>query len=294
MYPDVPLIFVNTGLEYDSVRLKGIELADQVLRPKMNFADVIIKYGYPIISKEIAQALHDVTIQAKRNGCEKRSTHLWNRSFNPNSDYSKKYPQFSKSRYDWLNDAPFLISHKCCDVMKKHPAKMHEKTTGQKPFIGTLATESRLRKTKWLKHGCNAFEEKRPTSQPLSFWTENDILQYIIDNQLSIADVYGDVVYYDKNGEYSTNPFGINMDLKTTGAPRTGCVFCMFGITQDPNRFLRLKEIEPLKYDYVMRGGKFDESGMWIPAPDENGKMGLGYKFVIDWLNEHGNLNIKY
>ena len=169
-----------------------------------------------------------------------------------------------------------------------------EKETGFKPFIGTLASESRLRKTKWLKYGCNAFDEKRPTSQPLSFWTEQDILQYIKENKLSIADVYGDIVYYDKYGEYPENPFNMNMNLKTTGAPRTGCVFCMFGITQDSNRFLRLKEIEPLKYDYVMRGGKFDESGMWIPAPDENGKMGLGYKFVIDWLNEHGNLNIKY
>lgn len=78
------------------------------------------------------------------------------------------------------------------------------------------------------------------------------------------------------------------MELTTTGDKRTGCVFCMFGITQDTERFLRLKEVEPKKYDYVMRGGKFDEQGLWIPH------NGLGYKFVIDWLNEHGNLDIKY
>ena len=78
------------------------------------------------------------------------------------------------------------------------------------------------------------------------------------------------------------------MELTTTGAKRTGCVFCMFGITQDTERFLRLKEVEPKKYDYIMRGGKFDEQGLWIPY------NGLGYKFVIDWLNEHGNLDIKY
>ena len=46
--------------------------------------------------------------------------------------------------------------------------------------------------------------------------------------------------------------------------------------------------MEPKKYDFIMRGGKFDESGMWIPD------KGLGYKFVIDWLNEHGGLDIKY
>ena len=58
----------------------------------------------------------------------------------------------------------------------------------------------------------------------------------------------------------------------------------MFGITHDTERFVRLKEREPKKYDYVMRGGKFDDNGMRIPHN--------GYKFIIDWLNEHGNLNI--
>ena len=64
--------------------------------------------------------------------------------------------------------------------------------------------------------------------------------------------------------------------------------FLYVRITQDPERFLRLKEEEPNKYDYVIRGGKFDNEGMWIPH------NGLGYKFVIDWLNEHGGLDIKY
>ena len=54
LYPDVPCVFVNTGLEYDSVRLKGIELSDEVLQPEMNFVQVITKYGYPVISKEVS------------------------------------------------------------------------------------------------------------------------------------------------------------------------------------------------------------------------------------------------
>ena len=106
---------------------------------------------------------------------------------------------------------------------------------------------------------------------------------------MQIADVYGDIGYLDKNGFFYDEPlFMDNMKLTTTGATRTGCVFCMFGITQDPERFLRLKKVEPIKYEYVMRGGKFDEQGLWIPD------NGLGYKFVIDWINEHGNMNIKY
>ena len=46
MYPDVPHIFVNTGLEHDSVMKHGIEIADEVLRPELDFVNVIKKYGY--------------------------------------------------------------------------------------------------------------------------------------------------------------------------------------------------------------------------------------------------------
>ena len=275
LYPDVPCVFVNTGLEYDSVRLKGIELSDQVLIPEMNFVQVITKYGYPVISKEVSLKVKET--RSCPNGYASKS-------FN-----GKRSGRFDLSKYKYLLDAPFRISHQCCDVMKKKPAKKYEKNTGYKPFIGTLASESRLRKQKWTRYGCNAFEQSRPTSQPLSFWTEQDILQYIKTNELQIADVYGSIGYMDDDGMiYDNDLFNKSMKLQTTGVDRTGCVFCMFGIKQDTEKFLRLKELEPKKYDFVMRGGKFDESGMWIPH------NGLGYKFVIDWLNEHGGLNIRY
>lgn len=288
MYPDVPLVFVNTGLEFDSVRLKGMELADEVLRPSMNFVSVITKYGYPIISKEVSQTISACQIR-KQSGkplasyrMEKLNGTLINKNIGSLSSYNMP-------KYKYLLDAPFRISHKCCDVMKKKPSKEYEKVHNSKVIIGTMAEESRLRKTKWIKSGCNAFEEKRPTSQPLSFWTEQDILHYIKMNNLKIADIYGDIVYTDDDGMlYDNDLFNDYMQLTTTGAKRTGCVFCMFGITQDTDRFLRLKADEPQKYDYVMRGGKFDEQGMWIPH------NGLGYKFVIDWINEHGGLDIKY
>ena len=69
--------------------------------------------------------------------------------------------------------------------------------------------------------------------------------------------------------------------LKTTGCDRTGCMFCGYGchLEKSPNRFERMKETHPKQYDYIMR-------------PTEQG--GLNYKEVIDWINEHGNMNIKY
>ena len=109
---------------------------------------------------------------------------------------------------------------------------------------------------------------------------------------LDIADAYGQVVVknngiagqinmHDYLGDYR------DCEYETTGCKRTGCIFCMFGITQDKDRFIRLAEQEPALCDYVMRGGEFNENGMWQPSKD-----GLGYWFVIEWLNIHGNLRI--
>jgi len=287
MYSDVPLVFVNTGLEWDSVREKGYELADEVLRPEIDFVNIIKKYGYPIISKEVAVAISECQ-RAKRKGKEMPEYRIEKLEGRKMNAYGTK-SQFNMEKYKFLLDAPFRISNKCCDYSKKNPSKKYEKLTNRKPFIGTMAEESRLRRTKWMRAGCNNYNEKRPTSQPLSFWTEQDILKYIKLNNLKIADIYGDIVYTDKDGFiYDNNFFNLYMKLQTTKASRTGCVWCLFAITQDRDKLIRLKENEPKKYDYVMRGGKFDDEGMWVPD------NGLGYKFVIDWINEHSNLNIKY
>jgi len=286
IYPDVPHVFINTGLEYSSVREHGIEVSTKTISPSMSFVQVLRDYGYPVISKEVAQIVCEARANKETGKYTYRLKKLEGTAIDKKTG---KLSQYNIPQYKYLLDAPFRISHKCCDVMKKNPAKKYEKETGNQPFIGTMASESRLRKEKWLKNGCNAFELERPTSQPLSFWTEQDILHYIAKFKVPIASAYGSLVYQDDDGmQYEELLFADSMNLTTTLCKRTGCIFCMFGIRQNTDRFLNLKEMEPEKYDYVMRGGKFDDQGMWIPH------NGLGYKFVIDWLNEHGNLNIRY
>lgn len=55
-YPNIPAVFVNTGLEYPLVRQFALSKENVTeLRPTMNFRDVIIKYGYPMISKEVSR-----------------------------------------------------------------------------------------------------------------------------------------------------------------------------------------------------------------------------------------------
>lgn len=58
IYPNVKAVFFDTGLEYPEIRLfvKGYENVDWI-RPKMNFREVITKYGYPFISKEVSECV---------------------------------------------------------------------------------------------------------------------------------------------------------------------------------------------------------------------------------------------
>ena len=58
MYPQIEAVFVDTGLEYPEIR-EFVKTFDNVvwLHPKMNFYQVITKYGYPMISKEISECV---------------------------------------------------------------------------------------------------------------------------------------------------------------------------------------------------------------------------------------------
>lgn len=265
LYPNIDAIFVNTGLEYPSVRQFALS-KDNVteLRPAMNFRDVIAKYGYPVIGKEVSQVVQEARIGLKRGdgSYQFRIDRIMGKGhYAPLEDGTKS--QFDVSAYKFLLDAPFEISDRCCKVMKKNPARNFERKTGRKVILATMADESRLRRQRWLKYGCNAWDDRRqPSSNPMSFWTEQDVLQYIHENNLEIADAYGQVAVKNDgiDGQINIHDFlGDYRDCQyeTTGCRRTGCIFCGFGITQGRQRFVRLSEQEPKLCDYVMRGGEF-------------------------------------
>lgn len=58
IYPDIKAVFVDTGLEYPEIRefVKGFDNVEWI-RPKLTFKQVIEKYGYPFISKEVAECV---------------------------------------------------------------------------------------------------------------------------------------------------------------------------------------------------------------------------------------------
>ncbi len=235
LYPDVIGVFVDTGLEYPEVK-EFVKSVDNVtiIKAEFPFYKVITEYGYPVISKEVARFIEDN--RRNPNGYTAKK-------FNPNSDYVKKYgSRYDLSKWNFLKESNIKISSKCCDVMKKRPSKKFEKETMLKPFIATMAAESNLRKQEYLKKGCNSFNSKRPASTPLGFWTEQDILQYIVEFNIPYSSVYGEIEK-DKKGKFYT-----------TKAKRTGCMFCMFGVhcEKSPNKFEIMKITHPKLYDYCI------------------------------------------
>lgn len=294
LYPDIEAVFCNTGLEYPEIQ-KFAKSFDNVtvLHPQMNFKDVVTKYGYPFISKEVAERVHNARRCLSGGGIITQNTIISSQErFPARTSQILGIGGFFSKRYDFsrwrdLLTLDFRISHLCCNEMKKKPFHKYKK----KMFVATMTEESMLRRTAWLKTGCNAFNQG--VSKPMSFWTEQDVLEYIKAHGLPIASVYGDIVYGSRDSEqYDATLCDCGAKLCTTGCQRTGCIFCGYGAHRDrgEGRFQRLKHTHPKLYDYCMGGGTYDTDGFWVPTTS-----GLGMARCIDELNRlYGKDFIKY
>ena len=147
------------------------------------------QYGYPLISKAIAKNVYDYR-SAERKGF--LDTSYAAKQFNGTyiNPHNGELSPYNCEKWKFLTEAPFKISHRCCNVMKKNPAHNFEKSSGLKPIIGTMADESRLRKSQWILTGCNSFDNNKPSSKTMSFWKESEVLEYIVENKISIPSVY--------------------------------------------------------------------------------------------------------
>lgn len=241
LYPDVPGVFVDTGLEYPEIR-RFVKTFENIVwvKPKMSFQEVINRYGYPVISKDQSCA-----ISRYRNTEDPVQKH---RRLNgwPNG----KKGMISQ-KWQYLIKAPFLISDECCSVMKKNPLDRYMKESGRYPMTGMMAEESHNRRRQYFQQGCNAFDNKKPISWPMAFWTEKDIWEYFRKHEIPYCEIYD------------------------TGVTRTGCMFCMFGVHKegDVNRFHRMKETHPKQWEFCIYklkcGEVLDYIGIRYGSPDE-------------------------
>lgn len=230
LYPDIPVVWCDTGLEYSEVR-DFVNTFNNVIivKPRKTFENVIKTCGYPVISKEQSNYIE--------NARTTKSSKLLDIRLNGTSHGMFKIAE----KYKYLLNAPFPISDRCCHYIKKDPLQRFGRKAGIYPIIATLADESKRREMEWYRYGCNLYHKDKAQSKPMSFWTEQDVLAFISKKKIPICKIYGEVI--EQNGVY-----------QTTGETRTGCIYCMYGVHLEghPNRFEKMKETHPKQYAYCM------------------------------------------
>ena len=245
IYPDIPAVFSDTGLEFPEIR-EFVKTIPNVtwLKPDMNFRKVLETHGYPVVGKDQAH-----WIEQARNG---NPSTMKNRLYGIMPSGRKTSFKISE-QWHYLLNAPFKISAECCHEMKKNPLNRYAKETGRHPIVGTMACESLLRQQHYLKEGCNAYDLKRPISKPMSFWMDEDVWEYIRTRNLPYSKIY---------------------DM---GYRRTGCIFCMFGaqFDKEPTRFQMLQKTHPKLWRYCMKDFEAGGLGMrpvleYLGVPYEN------------------------
>lgn len=253
-YPEIKAVFVDTGLEFPEIVefVKTFNNVD-IIRPQLCgdkctncelgcFGRIVREVGWNFPSKDVSHTIY----YARK--CLEKGTSQWamNRLNGVDDDLNlNKYRQSHYVKWKFLLDSPFLISDKCCVILKEKPLDLYYKAHNKAlPIVGTMAEESRRRREAWLKTGCNAFDSKKPISKPMSFWTEQDVLQYIKLIGIPIASCYGEIVE-NKNGR-----------LRTTGESRTGCCLCPVGChLGKENRFMRMQKTHPELWEKAVKLG---------------------------------------
>ena len=235
LYPNIPAVFCNTGMEYPEI-VEFVETIPNVtvIRPRHGYKWAVDNYGYPVISKATS-----IAISRYRTATDdiQRNLRLYG-GINPTSGKMQKTGVIPR-KYHYLINAPFKISDKCCEILKKQPLHQYSKEHQSAPMTGEMAADSNMRKMKYLKQGCNFFG-KEHKSTPLGFWTQQDILAYILLYRVPYCKIYGRIEFDRDKG------------LFTTGEHHTGCYGCMFGVhLEDPenNRFIRMKQTHPAQHN---------------------------------------------
>lgn len=253
IFPDVPAVFANTGIEFPE-QVQFVRTFDNVTEvyPVKHFPIIIKEEGIVYPSKEVSMYVNDA-----KKGCK----YAINGFKGLDKDGNKNRYKSRFKKWAYLLECGVKISPVCCDLMKEIPMKIYENKHQRSPFIGIRAEESFRRSIGWMKSGCNSFNGTRHKSTPLALWTEQDVLRYIVDHRIELSPMYGDVVKVD--GKYML-----------TGCARTGCMFCPVPIAHGDCRNLEYaRKHHPKMYETIT--SKFGLLDMLRKVQINNGQQDL-------------------
>lgn len=274
---EVPAISVS-NLEDKSIQivhkaigvtcLKSSLKADGVHR--WTKTEVLKEFGFPVLSKEIAGK-----IELLQNPSEKNATVRHAIITGETGEYGgfQKNSRMKMSQ-KWLNifagadpegaalgykAAPFKVSSKCCYYLKEKPCNDYAKETGRSPYMGLMASEGGRREKALMLHGCNYVSKDTKRSCPFASFMREDVLKLALEMEEWYQQHWqelGTGIHIDSiiPKIYGTIEADENGKLYTTGAQRTGCSMCGFGIQLEkrPHRFDMLRKSNPDEWKYWM------------------------------------------
>lgn len=249
--------------------------------------EIIKTFGYPVLSKEIAGK-----IQLLQNPTPKNATVRHAIITGETGEYGgfQKNSRMKMSQ-KWLekfggadeegkalgySEAPFKVSDSCCYYLKEKPCNDYAKESGCFPYMGLMASEGGRRQKALMLHGCNYISQGTKRSCPFAIFYRDDLLGLAEEMdtwyqnhwrefpgeklETIIPEIYGRI-HRMADGK-----------RETTGAKRTGCEICMFGIHLEsrPHRFDRLRKRDPKAWEFWMKKMGFGEVLNYIGVGWEN------------------------
>lgn len=261
----VPAVSVSS-LEDKSIQKIHKQLGIITLNPLKSKVQVIKEYGFPILSKEIANKINllqkpsndNKTVRhaiitgetgsygGNRTNTRMKLSQCWLELFggyendNENVNYLKP---------------DFFVSDRCCYYLKEKPCDLWAKENNSVPYLGLMASEGGRREKSLMINGCNYFGSSTIRSAPFAIFNRQDLLQLAIDLNVPVPEVYGSIESDDSS------------NLFTTKAQRTGCSMCGFGIQKErvrPHRFDLLYNNNPAEWNFWMNEVGFGKVFDWI------------------------------
>ncbi len=283
---NVPAISVS-GLEDKSIQRVHKALGVTILQSYKTKVQVINEIGFPVISKRIAGKIALLQNPSEKNKtvrhaiitgeCGKLGHFQKNSRMKLPQKWLKLFGGYENENKGVHYQIPnFKVSNRCCYWLKEKPCDDWAKKNNSFPFLGLMASEHGQREESLTDNGCNYYGKTVMRSAPFAPYLRNDILRLAMEmdkwyhehtekfeqlyyEQDYIRDKDGNVIPYEPVDTIIPEIYGdIREDdagnLYTTGAQRTGCSMCGFGIHMEPrpHRFDRLRERNPAEWEFYM------------------------------------------
>lgn len=259
LHIDVPAISVSFLEDVSIQRIHrqiGVECLKPLKREDGTYwtkPKVIQEFGFPVLSKELASKIELLQNPSSKNITVRHAIITGETGeYGGNQKNSRmKMSQKWLERFGGADDegaalgyaeAPFKVSSKCCYYLKERPCELWAKEHNSVPYLGLMASEGGRRAKSLKINGCNYFGASTIRSAPFAIFERQDLLQLALDLNVPVPEIYGKIVR-DEDGT-----------LRTTGAQRTGCSMCGFGIHLEkrPHRFDQLRRQNLKEWEHLM------------------------------------------